>query len=485
MGSISLNPASLLSGQGIDVSSLVSQILSNQSGPLQLWEQQQADLSTQAGLLLGINNNLTNLQTAVQSLTDPLGALSTITATSSQPDIVTASVQSSATAATHQIVVNNLASAGTLFTDPVADPTASFLSNPNQTGQIGLEIGGVTHDLTVTAGSNDSLNTLASYINSQSQANNWGVKATIVNDASGSRLAIYSQATGSAGALAVTSNTNSNLNFNAPVGGVDASITVDGVPLSSTSNTVTGAIPGVTLNLLSSSPNSQVQLSVGVDPDQVTQAINNFVSAYNTILGDINQQYTVDPTSNTEGPLGSDLSLRSLQSSLLNDVTYTLPGGTPTTPANSGLVNLATLGINMNDDGTLTVDSTQLSNLLQSNPSAVLNFFQNSSNTGFANNLQADLTNLTDPTLGPLNVDIAQNQAEQQDLTNSISNFQDQLTQQQTQLTQQYSQVNAELESYPLLLQEVTESIGSLSTLATGGVSSTTSTTSPILTSGL
>jgi len=122
---------------------------------------------------------------------------------------------------------------------------------------------------------------------------------------------------------------------------------------------------------------------------------------------------------------------------------------------------------------------------LQSYPSAVLNFFQNSSNTGFANNLQADLTNLTDPTLGPLNVDIAQNQAEQQDLTNSISNFQDQLTQQQTQLTQQYSQVNAELESYPLLLQEVTESIGSLSTLATGGVSSTTSTTSPILTSGL
>jgi len=485
MGSISLNPATLLSGQGIDVTSLVNQILSNQSGPLQLWEQQQADLSTQEGLLLGINNNLTNLQTAVQSLTDPLGPLSAIAATSSQPDILTASVQSSATVGTHQIVVNNLASAGALFTDPVADPAASFLTDSGQNGQIGLEIGGVTQNLTITAGSNDTLNSLASYINTQSQSNNWGVTASIINDASGSRLAIFSQATGSPGALAITSNTNSNLNFNPPVGGVDASVTVDGVPYTSTSNTLTGAIPGVTLNLLSSSPNTPVTLSVGVDPTQVTQAINNFVSAYNTILGNINQQYAVDPTNNTEGPLGSDLSLRSLQSSLLNDMTYTLPGGTSMTPPNGGLVNLAALGISTNDDGTLSVDNTQLSDLLASNPSGVIGFFQNSSSTGFANSFQGDLANLTDPTVGPLSVEIAQNQAEQQDLTNNITNFESQLTQQQTQLTQQYSQVNAELESYPLLLQEVTESIGSLSTLATGGVSNTTSTASPILTAGL
>ena len=86
-------------------------------------------------------------------------------------------------------------------------------------------------------------------------------------------------------------------------------------PISSASNTVTGVIPGVTLNLASAPPGSPVQLTVGTDSTQALAAVNNFVSAYNTLISTINQQYTVDPTTNTEGPLGSDISLRSLQSS--------------------------------------------------------------------------------------------------------------------------------------------------------------------------
>ena len=110
------------------------------------------------------------------------------------------------------------------------------------------------------------------------------------------------------------------------------------------------------------------------------------------------------------------------------------------------------------------------------------NFFQNASGTGFANNFNADLTNLTDPTQGPLNVDLAQNQAEQQDLTTTINNFQTQLTTEQTQLTPQYDAVNASLQAYPLLLQEITETLGSLSTSST---TDTSSSSNPTLTSGL
>ena len=266
---------------------------------------------------------------------------------------------------------------------------------------------------------------MASYINTQ----NWGVTASVVTDASGARLALYSQSSGTPGALAITNNTT-GLTFNAPVGGTNASLTIDGVPYSSATNTITGAIAGVTLNLASAAPGTTVQLTVGPDATQATAAINNFVAAYNTVIGILNTQFTVNPTTNAEGPLGGDSALRSLQSSLLNDATYSITG-------NSGLVNLASLGIDMNNDGTLTVNQVatdthpSLANVLATNPSAVQSFFQNASSTGFANNFNNDLFNLTDPTDGIVNVDIAGNKAQQKALTTQITNLQDRLTAEQ------------------------------------------------------
>jgi flagellar hook-associated protein 2 len=452
---VSFNAAALLNGNGIDIKSVVNAILSRETGPLSAWQNQQTDLSTQAGLLAGLNDNLTSLEAAIISLADPHGALASQSATSSQPSILTASAQPTAIPGTHQILVNSLATIGTLYTNPLTDGNTAFSA-----GDIQLQIGGsggVIRDIPITTGSNDTLNTLASYINTQK----WGVTATVVTDASGARLALVSQASGVPGALAITTNTT-NLVFNAPVGGTNASLTIDGVPFSSATNTITTAIPGVTLNLASAPvPPTPVQITVGPDAGQATAAINNFVSAYNSVIGILNSQFTVDPTTNTEGPLGSDSTLRTLQSSLLNDVTYAITG-------NSGLVNLASLGIDFNNDGTLTVNQVatdthpSLSNVLAQNPSAVQSFFQNVSGTGFANNFNSDLFNLTDPTNGIVNVDIAGNKAQQKALTTQISNLQDRLTAEQAALTLQYAQVNATLEAYPSLLLTVTAEIGAL-----------------------
>jgi flagellar hook-associated protein 2 len=286
------------------------------------------------------------------------------------------------------------------------------------------------------------------------------VTASVVTDAGGARLALYSQSSGTPGALAITNNTTV-LNFNAPVGGTNASLTIDGVPFSSPTNTLSGAIPGVTLNLLSAPPGGQVQLTVGPDQTQATVAINTFVNAYNAVVGNLNTQFTVDPTTNTEGPLAGDSALRTLQSSLLNDVTYSITG-------NSGLVNLASLGIDLNNDGTLTVNQVatdthpSLANVLATNPSAVQSFFQNVSGTGFADSFNNDLTNLTDPTSGVVNLDIAGNTTQQNALTTQITNLQTSLATQQTALTLQFDQVNATLEAYPSLLLEVTAEIGAL-----------------------
>jgi flagellar capping protein FliD len=106
-----------------------------------------------------------------------------------------------------------------------------------------------------------------------------------------------------------------------------------------------------------------------------------------------------------------------------------------------------------------TIKPSTLGNVLASDPSAVLNFFQNSSITGFANNLNTDLTNLTDPTTGILSADLAANSAEQTSLTSQINDFQDMLNTQQQQLINEFSQVNASLEEYPFLLQEVTSQL--------------------------
>src|SRR5262249_8835775 len=75
---ISINPATLLNGQGINVTDLVQQVLSQQSGPLILWENEQSTLQTQASAITSINNDLNSLATAVQALSDPLGALSSL-----------------------------------------------------------------------------------------------------------------------------------------------------------------------------------------------------------------------------------------------------------------------------------------------------------------------------------------------------------------------------------------------------------------------
>jgi flagellar hook-associated protein 2 len=467
---ISLNPAGLLNGQGLNVSTLVSQILSQSSGQLTGWQNEQSVLQSQASDLTAINSAVSNLATAVTALADPLGALTAQSATSSNTGVLTATAQTSAVAGNHTLVVSNLASVGTVYTNDFAGgANASILPGGATGGEIDLQIGGGTPvPITITPGSNDTLATLAGYINGQ----NLGVKASVITDANGSRLAVVSQSTGTPGALAITSN-NTNVSFNAPSGGTNAALTIDGIPYSSVNNTITGAIAGVTLNLVSASAGNPVQVTVGPDAARSTSAINNFVSAYNQVVGDINQEFTVNAANGAQGPLAGAASLRQLQSSILTDATFSVSG-------NGGYVNLASLGVNMNNDGTLTVDSSQLSSALAANPAAVQNFFQNSALTGFANAFNTDLTNLTDPVAGALNVELAQNKTQQTHLTTSINNFETQLTAQQKALTAQYSAVNASLQAYPLILQQMTEVLATL-----GSGSSGTGTSSPVLTSGL
>jgi flagellar hook-associated protein 2 len=439
-------------GQGIDVQEFVQYALANQEATITNLQSQQTTLASQVSELSTIESDFTALDTATQALSDPLGALAAQTVTSSNSNVATGTASTSATAGTHTVTVSSLATTSSFYSDVV--PAGATLS-----GSFQISVGGSTAvTIPVDSADNDTtLSGLASYINSQSGL---GVTASVVQDANGSRLALVSNTSGLPGNLAVTGSltyTDSNqdtgsVGFNLGTAGANASLVVDGIPVSSASNTVSNVISGVTLTLNGTS-SQPVDVIVAPDTSQVTNAINDFVNAYNTVTTEINNQFNVSSTS-SGGPLEGDNSLRQVQSMLLNAISYSVTG-------NNGIVNLASMGINMNDDGTLTIDNDTLSNAISSNYSAVQSFLQNTS-TGFAQQFDSAIQSINDPSTGILALDSQGITQSGQDITNQISDLQAALTTQEQELTQVYSQVNVTLQELPLLESQMNQQLASI-----------------------
>jgi len=303
---------------------------------------------------------------------------------------------------------------------------------------------------TVTVDStNNTLSQLADTINNQ----NIGVSASVIQDSNGYRLALVSTASGAPGDVTVSGNTT-GLSFTKAVTGTNASLVVDGIPISSASNTVSNVINGVTLNLGSPSPSTPVTVNVNPDTTQVTSAINTLVNAYNTVITEINSQFNVAADGSGGGPLETDNSLREVQSQLLGALSYSISG-------NSGIVNLASIGVNFNNDGTLSVDSGKLASTLSSNFSAVQNLLQNTTN-GFSQNLSTVLSNINSPGTGILSLDSQSLNNTSQGLSRQLSDLQAALLVQQANLTTVYSRVNTILQELPLLESQISQQLASV-----------------------
>ena len=444
--SINLNTSNASSGTGIDVTSVVNQILDGDRANERLWQAQEATLGQQGLALSAIGANMSDLQTQVNDLKDVFGSLTAMTATSSLPDVLAASAQSSATPGTHLINIGNLATTSSYYTGELADSGTTF-----STGSFNLQVGNGTAVPITVDGTNNTLDKLATYINQQ----NLGVSASVITDAKGARLALVSNASGDPGDLTISGNTT-GLVFSKAVSGKNATLTVDGVPVSSSINTVTTAIPGVTLTLLGQS-DSDIRLTVGADTAQAGQAISDFVTSYNKVMQSINSQFTVDSTG-AAGALASNSMLRSLQASLLSDITYSLDG-------NNGIVNLQSLGVAMGNDGTLSVDSSRLNDVLGSQFADFKNFFQaQGAKQGFAFNLSNDLNALNGPGSGLIAINQNEISTTTKMLSDQINDFEDRLVARQQLLINQYSQVDAMLRQLPLLEQQVTDQLASIKT---------------------
>jgi flagellar hook-associated protein 2 len=441
---------------GIDVGTIVDELMQVERQPETVWQNEQTTISSQVSALTTMNTQLSTINTDVDNLKDILGPLSQMSTASSDDAVVSASADNTAVAGTHTVVVSNLATTSSSYSGYIPSGTSlagaeidiKYGSDPNNP---------VSTDTIDIPTSDTTLQQAASSVNSGS----YGVTASVVTDSTGSRLVLASKTSGAAGNLTVSS---SAANFTSAVG-VDAQLTVDGVPVDSATNTVTGAISGVTLSLGSADPNTSVLISVQPDTTTASTAIQTFVTDYNTLIGSINSQYTLDPATGNEGVLAGDSMLRSLQSQLLGLVSAS-PSGV------GQYVNLQSMGIEMQDDGTLQINSSALSSALSSNYSDVQSFFQSTSPAGWGQTVSTQLQQMTDPTIGLISADISGLNQTNQSLTNEISDFEVRMTATQQQLTTQYDNLNTLLEEYPMQMQQVAAQLGSLPSSSTSSSSS-------------
>lgn len=370
MGTVGISFGSPTSGTGFDVSATVASIVSNLQSVETPWKNQLSSLQSQDAVLSNLGTLFSNLSNDISQLTDFQGVLAQKTGSSSDTNVLElTSATSSAIAGTHTIVVNNLAQTSSGYLDPVTNASDTL------SGAVTVSINGGTSkefDLSSLASGQQNLAGLASAINSAGI----GVTASVLTDASGSRLSLVSGTSGDAGQLTVTStiadasqtsasNPTGALNYNDAVDGKNASLVVDGISLSSASNTVSNLIPGVTFQLLSASPTNAnnvatpVQVVIGNYNTGVESTIGSLVSDYNSLISAINTQEGKDSSGNSE-PLFGSPTLSLLQQELLSSVNAQNPNGylDPVAHTTDTLSGSITLQVGSGTAHTITLDSS-------------------------------------------------------------------------------------------------------------------------------
>ncbi len=355
-----------LSG-GLDVQGLVSQIMFAERAPIRRIDTRISNFESKITAYNDLNSRLSELLATIENLNqeDSFAARKT---TSSAETVLTASATSAAVEGTYQITVGRLA----LYDNFVSGASFQTATEAIGTGSFDLTVGSTVTTITVDS-TNNTLDGLRKAINDSGA----DVTAAIVNDGTGYRLTITSKASGSASAISIANNTltlsdgSTPLTFSrthaiATEAELDAQLTVNGLSVTSSSNTVEGVIEGVTLNLRDTSA-STVTLQVTNDTDTVEANLTAFVEAYNKVYSYINGQFQYVEGVGS-GTLAGEYILRDLQGQLAQIVGGSVSGV-------SGLSSLGLLGIQMQNDGTLSIDSSVLDENLAENFDAVKSLF--------------------------------------------------------------------------------------------------------------
>jgi flagellar hook-associated protein 2 len=342
-------------GSGIDVRSIVSQLVALEKAPLTQLKSQATSLQTKVSTYGTIKSQVSALGEAAAKLSSSAG-WNKVNATSSDSTAIGVTAAAGTAATSLSMEVQQLAKAQSAVSPDPPFGLASALG----AGTLTIQVGTGTPVNVVIAAGQDSLAAIARQINDAEA----GVSATVLRDASGERLLMRSSSTGEANTFTVgVSGGNAGglerLAFGPGVtGGMrqtqaaeNALATINGVDIVSASNTLTDTVPGLTMTLsrLTTAP---VNLEVSADTEAVKANVQAFVDAYNTLNSNLANVTRYDAGTKVAGPLQGDSSATGLQNAL-RGMMRSITGSTPFT-------RLADVGIELQTGGTLSIDSEKM-----------------------------------------------------------------------------------------------------------------------------
>jgi flagellar hook-associated protein 2 len=302
---------------GIDIKGIVSQLVALDRAPLQPLQRTASSLKSELSVYGSLKSMVSTLGDAAAKLSTSSG-WSGVKASSSNATAVGAAAAAGASATSLSIEVKQLARAQSAASGAI--PTGSGVGG----GTLSIQVGsGAPVDLVIEAGS-DTLTDVARQIN-EAKA---GVSATVLRDASGERLLMRSTETGTTNSFTVGVSGASpggldRLAFGPSVTGgatqtqaaQDAMATINNVTITSSSNTLSDTVEGITLTL-SQVTTAAVEIEVKADQDAMRKNVQSFVDEYNALNNLLTESTKYNAESKTAGSLQGDSTARGLQNAL-------------------------------------------------------------------------------------------------------------------------------------------------------------------------
>lgn len=399
---------------GLDVQGIVDNLIYVQREPIRRLEQQTKNWQSKISAYQAFNTKLLAFKTAVESLMykgedAPLNLPATFEerlrhslfalrkAASSDETVLTATANKGIATGIFTVTVSSLAQADSYASNNFASRTETL----TQTGTLVIQRGD-EDPVTITIDeTNNTLQGIRNVINAAGA----GFTASILNDGSAEpyRLVITSDDSGTANALTITNNLNGgsgqSVTLAQTVAAADAALTINGVSVVSSSNTVAGAVEGVTLQLKAA---GSATVTIERDLDAVVEGLKEFAAKYNDVVSYIASQFRYDATKKEAGLLSGDHTLREAQSRLSLALSRTIASD------DASLVVLAQIGLKIGRDGTLSVDETTLRQSLSSDWRGTAHVLLADALDGGGNTvsiapaLYSQLRNLTDALEGPV-----------------------------------------------------------------------------------
>jgi flagellar hook-associated protein 2 len=372
-------------GSGLDVAGLVSKLVQAEGAP-KAAQLDQAEAKVQAKL-----SALGSLRSALASFRDTLTVLKDASkfqgrqATLSTPDFLVASTGATAVPGSYSIVVDRLASAHKLQSGDylAADSVVG-------TGTLQIETGGEIFQVEIDAESN-TLAGIAAAINASAASDK--VQATVITGSSAARLTITARNTGEDNALEITQSggdgglaalvfPHAGTGLTEIAAALDARALIDGLLVTSDTNTLTGAIAGVDLTLVAGSEGEATEVAIGYDRTAARATVDSFVKSYNALVDSLKKLTSYNAETREGGPLFGDGGVRNLVDQLRRELSSSVG------QADGVYDTLAKVGITVQLDGKLAADSADLDAAFTANFDAIGELF-GSEDTGLAVKLDA------------------------------------------------------------------------------------------------